>query len=508
MSTISKPITLVILDGWGYRETPAHNAIHAAIKPCWNKLWETRPHTLLSASGLDVGLPEGQMGNSEVGHLTIGAGRTIFQDLTRINEAVEDNTFQSNKVLLDSIAELKEKNKTLHILGLVSPGGVHSHENQIAALIDLAYKQGLKNICLHAFLDGRDTPPKSAHASLERFEKQFSEMGCGKVCSIIGRYFAMDRDKRWDRTQLAYDILTLGKAAYHAESSTEALEAAYQRNETDEFVAGTSLCTDGKIEDGDSIVFMNFRADRARQLTHAFVDTDFKDFARKKSPKLSKFITLTEYAKSLPVQIAFSPLVLNNTLGDLAAQHGLKQLRIAETEKYAHVTFFINGGREEKYENEDRILIPSPKVSTYDQQPEMSALEVTQKLVAAIESKQYDLIICNYANPDMLGHTGKFQETVNAIETIDSCIQQLVDASEKSGSELIITADHGNAEIMENEETGQAHTAHTNEPVPLIYIGRDVTVSKEMGTLADIAPTILTLMDLPVPDEMTGTSLF
>lgn len=507
-----KQLVLIILDGWGYSESPQHNAIYSANTPNWDNLWLQNTHTLIHGSGESVGLPDGQMGNSEVGHLNIGAGRVVYQDFTRIDKAIKDGDFFKNSVLLNAIQKAKNNNKAIHVMGLLSPGGVHSHEQQIMALLKLAAQQNVQDIYFHAFLDGRDTPPKSAEASLQLLQKKCDELNAGKIASIMGRYYAMDRDKRWDRIQTAYDLLTSGIANFHAESAEEALMQAYARGETDEFVKPTAIHAVNtkpiQIDDGDVIIFMNFRADRARQLTRVFTDPTFHEFNRKKCPAISEFVSLTQYAADIKTEIAFPPDNLTQVLGAYIAELGLKQLRIAETEKYAHVTFFFNGGIEKPFAGEERILVPSAKVATYDLQPQMSADELTDRLVAAIHSQQYSLIVCNFANPDMVGHTGDFSATVKAIEAIDQALGKINVALRAVGAEAIITADHGNAECMFDEKTQQPHTAHTISPIPCIYIGRPAKVVFEDGTLSDIAPTILYLMGLQQPKEMTGHRLF
>lgn len=506
MTKRPQPLALIILDGWGYREEREGNAIAQANTPYWNALWNHYPHTLISGCGRCVGLPDGQMGNSEVGHLNIGAGRIVHQDLTRIDLAIEDGSFLENPALIEGIDHAVKTNHAIHILGLLSSGGVHSHENHLLAMLAMATKRQATHVYLHAFLDGRDTPPCSAQSSIDLIDRQFD----GKIASIIGRYYAMDRDNRWERVQQAYDLLTLGKAPFSASSATAALRAAYERGETDEFVKPTTIHAPGKpavtIKDGDTVIFMNFRADRARELTRAFVDETFTGFQRNIKPNIS-FISLTEYDKTLKTSIVFPPEPLKNILGEHLSRLGLKQLRIAETEKYAHITFFFNGGIETPYPGEDRILIPSPKVATYDLKPEMSALEVTEQLVNAINNNNYDVIICNFANPDMVGHTGNLPATIQAIETMDHCLKRIIDALQAVGGEAIITADHGNAEMMFNHETNQPHTAHTHELVPMLYVGRDATISKKEGILSDIAPTMLYLLGLTQPKEMTGQSL-
>lgn len=508
MAHSPKPLVLIILDGWGFRETSEANAIAAAKKPHWEDFLKKYAHTLISGSGRCVGLPQGQMGNSEVGHLNMGAGRIVHQDFTRIDMEIENQHFFKNEVLLSAV----KKGKAVHILGLLSDGGVHSHEKHLHALLELAVSQQTQQVYFHVFLDGRDTPPQSATRTLQALQAHCERLNCGKIVSIIGRYYAMDRDKRWERTQKAYDLLTQGHADFHAEDAVQALRMAYARGETDEFVKATSIHKINQapitIQDGDSVIFMNFRADRARQLTHAFIDKDFQGFTRQIIPELANFVTLTEYDATFNVSVAFPPIPLTNILGDYLSQKGLRQLRIAETEKYAHVTFFFNGGVEKPYPGEERILIPSPKVATYDLQPEMSAPELTERLVAAIESQAFDVIICNFANPDMVGHTGNFKATVKAIEVIDECLGKIETALLKSGGEAIITSDHGNAEKMFDETTKQPHTAHTCELVPVIYIGRHAKVTKTNGILSDIAPTLLYLLGLSKPLEMTGQSLF
>lgn len=510
MSKRPRPVALIILDGWGYREDGEDNAIAKAHKPNWDTLWEQGTHTLISGSGRCVGLPDGQMGNSEVGHLNMGAGRIVSQDLTRIDEAITQGDFFKNPVLTQAIDQAIHANKALHILGLLSPGGVHSHEKHIQALLKLAAERGATQVYIHAFLDGRDTPPRSAEASLQTLIRYCHDIHCGSIVSLIGRYYAMDRDHRWDRIQKAYDLLSEGKANYHANDAIQGLQLAYARGETDEFVQPTAIhAADAApitIQENDTVIFMNFRADRAREITHALIDKTFTGFEREVWHKIH-FVSLTEYDKQFNCPIAFPPESLNNILAEYISQLGLKQLRIAETEKYAHVTFFFNGGVETPYPGEDRVLIPSPKVSTYDLQPEMSAYAVTERLIDEIKREQYDVIICNFANPDMVGHTGNLAATIKAIETIDDCLGKIVSAIKQVGGEAIITADHGNAEMMYNPVTGQPHTAHTNELVPFLYVGRPVMLANAPGKLSDIAPTMLYLMGLPIPKEMTGQPL-
>lgn len=507
----SKPMVLIILDGFGESEEALHNAIKLADTPMWDDLVSHYPHISLGASGEVVGLPDGQMGNSEVGHLHIGSGRKVPQDLTRIDMAIANGDFYKNPVLINAIKKARENNKTVHIIGLLSPGGVHSHDNQIAAIIELVYRQGIKKNYLHAILDGRDTPPKSALESIKKIQHQYTKYGHGKIASLIGRYYAMDRDRRWDRTEKAYNLLTQGTAKHHAATAKEALALAYKHDETDEFIEPTSIHYESeistKIQDGDAVIFMNFRADRARQLTHALTDKDFIAFNRNILPDLACLVTLTAYSKSIDTAVAFPPLNLNNTLGEYLSTLGYRQLRIAETEKYAHVTYFFNGGKEEPFPGEDRLLIPSPKVTTYDLKPEMSAVELTDKLVEIIKGKNYDLIVCNFANPDMVGHTGNESAAKAAIQTIDHSLKRVITALQSVGGEVLITADHGNVEKMFDEKTNQPHTTHTNNPVPLIYVGRRAQFQKSTGSLDDVAPILLYLMGLEKPAEMTGRNL-
>jgi 2,3-bisphosphoglycerate-independent phosphoglycerate mutase len=512
MSVSKKPMVLVILDGYGYREDQQDNAIFNAKTPVMDALWAKRPHTLIDASGLEVGLPDRQMGNSEVGHVNLGAGRIVYQDLTRLDVEIKQGTFFSNPALTAAVDNATTSGKAVHIMGLLSAGGVHSHEDHILAMVELAAQRGAEKIYLHAFLDGRDTPPRSAESSLKRFEDKFAELGKGRVATIIGRYYAMDRDNRWDRVEQAYNLLTQAKGEFQADSAVAGLQAAYARDENDEFVKATVIRAEGQADsamvDGDALIFMNFRADRAREITRAFVNADFDGFARQKVVQLSDFVMLTEYAADIKTTVAYAPASLANTFGEWMAKHDKTQLRISETEKYAHVTFFFNGGVEESFAGEDRILINSPKVATYDLQPEMSSAELTEKLVAAINSGKYDAIICNYPNGDMVGHTGVFEAAVAAVETLDNCIAQVSEAVESVGGQLLITADHGNAEQMRDPATGQAHTAHTNLPVPLIYVGDKTVKAVDGGKLSDIAPTMLALMGMEIPQEMTGKPLF
>jgi len=505
-----KSTVLIILDGWGYREDPESNAIYHANTPVLDNLMANKPNMLIQTSGMAVGLPEGQMGNSEVGHVNLGAGRIVYQDFTRITKAIEDKEFQANPTLSNAVETAVENNKAIHVFGLLSPGGVHSHEEHIFAMLEMAASKGAKEVYLHAFLDGRDTPPRSAEASLLKAQEKFAELGCGQVASVIGRYYAMDRDQRWDRVELAYNLMVSGEAEYQYSSATDALNAAYERDENDEFVKASAI-TDSKgetitVNDGDAMIFMNFRADRARQFSRCFTQADFSGFVRKQQPKISSFVMLTEYAADINAPCAFPTVKLDNVLGEWLEKHNKTQLRISETEKYAHVTFFFSGGKEALFKGEERILIPSPQVATYDLQPEMNSTLLTDKLVAAIKSGEHDFIVCNYPNGDMVGHTGDFDAAVKACEAVDTSIARVLTALEETGSECLITADHGNAEQMLDNDSGQAHTAHTCEPVPLIYVGRNAQAA-ENGALSDLAPTILSLMELPQPQEMTGSNL-
>lgn len=508
MTTVApKPLVLMILDGFGYSESPESNAIMAATTPVWDRLWAEAPRTLVSGSGMDVGLPDGQMGNSEVGHMNLGAGRIVYQDFTRVTKAIADGDFFSNPQICAAVDQAVAAGKAVHVLGLLSPGGVHSHEQQLVAMVELAAQRGAEQIYVHAFLDGRDTPPKSAETSLRLLDNTYQRLGKGRTASLIGRYFAMDRDNRWDRVEAAYNLIVDGKAEFTAANAVDGLMAAYERGESDEFVKATSIGEPVAVADGDAVVFMNFRADRARELTRAFVEPAFSGFERARVPQLSGFVMLTQYAADIPAPCAFPPASLNNVLGEYLAKQGKTQLRIAETEKYAHVTFFFSGGREEPFEGEERILIPSPQVATYDLQPQMSAPEVTDRIVEAIEQQRYDVIIVNYANGDMVGHTGVFEAAVAAVECLDSCIGRIAEALAKVGGEALITADHGNVEQMADHSTGQAHTAHTCEPVPFVYVGPRQVSLRDGGILSDVAPTVLTLLGLEQPPEMTGRSI-
>jgi 2,3-bisphosphoglycerate-independent phosphoglycerate mutase len=505
------PVILLILDGFGFREDTKDNAISLANTPNLDKLKQTYPNTLINASEHYVGLPDGQMGNSEVGHLNIGAGRVVFQDFERINNSIKTGAFFELPLLKDAIEHLKANDKALHIFGLLSDGGVHSHQEHIYAMIEMAAKQGLNKVYVHAFLDGRDTPPVSAAPFIKALEDKITALNVGKIASVCGRFYAMDRDKRWERIEPAFNMIVEGEAAYSATSASEALKNAYARDENDEFVKCTVIHqpeeSPVKLENGDSVIFMNFRGDRAREITDAILNSEFDGFDRKRVPQLSNFFTLTQHdqnqKKATPV---FAPFTLKNTFGEHLQNLGLTQLRIAETEKYPHVTFFFNGGDEDIFKGEDRILIPSPNVATYDLKPEMSAVEVTDNLVKAIGSKKYDAIICNFANCDMVGHTGHLDAAITAVETLDTCIGRVVEAMQAIGGEVIITADHGNAELMQDYQNNQPHTQHTTNLVPLIYIGRKASLSED-GALSDLAPTLLNMMGVDQPVEMTGKNL-
>ncbi len=500
-----KPVVLLILDGWGHREEVEDNALAQAYLPSWRHLLATRPHTLVHTEGRHVGLPDGQMGNSEVGHMNLGAGRIVYQDLTRVDAAIEDGSFFANHELRAACSAAKAANGTLHVIGLLSPGGVHSHELHIFAMLELAHREGVPRVAVHALLDGRDTPPRSAEASLLALEAHCARLGNARVASVGGRYYAMDRDQRWDRVQRGWEAIVEGRGE-HAPDAMTALDAAYARGENDEFVAPTVLAGAQPMRDGDAVVFMNFRADRARQLAAAFVDPAFAGFNTRR-PVLSRFVCLTEYDARLPARVAFAPDDLRHTFGETLADAGLTQLRIAETEKYAHVTFFFSGGREDAFAGESRILVPSPQVATYDLQPEMSLPELTAKLVDAIEQQRFDAIVCNIANPDMVGHSGILAAAILAAQAVDIAIGKVSEAVQRVGGALLITADHGNLEMMRDPATGQAHTAHTVGPVPLLYVGERAAALRAGGALRDIAPTLLDLLGLAQPEAMSGRSL-
>jgi 2,3-bisphosphoglycerate-independent phosphoglycerate mutase len=509
-----KPLLLVVLDGWGIRAEREANAIAIAGTPNMDALMREFPHTALKTSGLSVGLPEGQMGNSEVGHTNLGAGRIVYQDLVRINRAVEDGSFFQNPALLEAARKARASGGALHLLGLVSDGGVHSHEEHLHACLELARREGVTRTYVHAFLDGRDTPPKSGLGYVQSLEKRMRDKGYGQVATVTGRYYAMDRDKRWDRVALAYAALTRG-IGFKAPNGVAAVELAYGRSETDEFVKPTVIVNGtgepvGRIKDGDAVLFFNFRADRAREITRAFTQEGFKDFDASPRPRLSAYVCMTQYDETFTLPVAFGPDQPTEIFPEIVARAGLKQLRCAETEKYAHVTFFFNGGRETVFQNEDRVLVPSPReVKTYDEKPEMSAREVTDKVVKAVESRQYGFILVNFANPDMVGHTGILEAAVKAVKVVDECIGRLWAAARKAGMAMMVTADHGNCEMMVDPQTGEPHTAHTLGPVPFILADPDLRGAKlrQEGVLADVAPTALQVMGLPKPKEMKGLGL-
>ena len=504
-----KPVMLMILDGFGINENTDGNAVKLAKTPNIDKLMKKYPNTIMYTSGLQVGLPEGQMGNSEVGHTNIGAGRIVYQELTKITKSIEDGDFFAIPEFIEAIENCKKHNSKLHILGLLSDGGVHSHIRHLYGLLEMAKRRDFENVYVHCFLDGRDTPPASAEGYIAQLEDKMKEKNVGKIASISGRYYAMDRDKRWDRIKKCYDALVKGEGN-EVTSATIAIENSYQKEVFDEFVEPTVIVNNdtpiAKIEDNDSVIFFNFRPDRAREITRAIVDPNFSEFETEKIK--TYFVCFTSYDETMPnVQIAFKKEPLVNTFGEVISKHNLTQLRIAETEKYAHVTFFFNGGEEKQYPGEDRILVPSPKVATYDLQPEMSAYIVTEKVVEAINADKYDAIILNYANPDMVGHTGSLPAAIKAVETIDECVQKVVDAILEHDGTLIITADHGNCEQMIDYKTGEPHTAHTTNPVPLILVTKDESLKVKSGKLADLAPTMLEMLGIEKPKEMTGESI-
>ncbi|WP_409336953.1 2,3-bisphosphoglycerate-independent phosphoglycerate mutase [Eubacterium sp. F2] len=507
---MTKPNMILIMDGYGLNPRTLGNAIAQAYKPSLDRIMSVYPHTQLAASGEPVGLPDGQMGNSEVGHLNIGGGRIVYQDLSLITKAVKDGSFFKNPALLDAMEHVKKNNSTLHISGLLSDGGVHSHIDHLFALLDMAKKEGVQKIAVHCYLDGRDVPPRCALTYLKQLSDKLDDLKIGRIATISGRYYAMDRDTRWEREQLAYDAMTLGKGRT-ASSYEEAIQKAYDNEENDEFVVPTVIPdADGKtsvVSDGDSMIMYNFRPDRARQITRCFVDPDFDGFKREKTVSDLCYVCMTQYDASMPnVELAFPPEHYKNTLGEYISSLGLKQLRIAETEKYAHVTFFFNGGVEEPNQGEDRILIPSPKVATYDLQPEMSAPEITERVLREIDRDLYDVIILNFANADMVGHTGDMGAAVKAIETLDKCVPQIEKAVLAKDGQILLTADHGNADVMQ-DENGYTVTSHSLNPVPLVHIANHPKRLKDGGKLADIAPTLLKLMGLPIPEEMTGNVL-
>ncbi len=507
-----KPTVLMILDGYGLSDMAEGNAIKEAKTPVMDLLLERYPHAKGYASGLDVGLPKGQMGNSEVGHLNIGAGRIVYQELTRISKEIDDADFFKNPELVSAMEKCKKHGSALHIMGLLSDGGVHSHNTHLYALIKMAKENSLNKVYIHAFMDGRDTPPTSGKKYIELLEEEIRNIGVGKIATVSGRYYAMDRDKRWDRVEKAYDAIMEGKGN-KANSAEECMDNSYSAGVTDEFIIPTIIVDEnglptGKIEENDSIIFFNFRPDRARQITRSIVDEQFNGFVREKKLKSFFFVCFTRYDDTLPnVHIAFKPQRLDNTLGEYISSLGLKQLRVAETEKYAHVTFFFNGGVEDPNKGEDRILVPSPKVATYDLKPEMSAYEVSDVLVENILSKKYDLIIVNFANSDMVGHTGVMEAAIKAVEAVDECIGRAVDALLEAEGQMLICADHGNSDQMIDYETGEPMTAHTTNPVPLVLVNYADGIGIKDGKLCDLAPTLLAMMDLPKPNEMTGESL-
>lgn len=502
------PVAIIILDGLGWRNEVMGNAVAQANKPNFDHLLEKYPHSTLKASGLDVGLPEGQMGNSEVGHTNIGAGRVVYQSLTRIDKAIEEGEFQTNPVLSDAMERTIKYQSNLHLFGLLSDGGVHSHINHLISLIKTAKEKGVPNIYVHAFLDGRDVAPNSGIKYVEQLEQAIKEIGAGEIATISGRFYAMDRDKRWERVEKAYNAVAHGEGV-KASSALEAVQTSYDKEKFDEFVMPTVIEKDGKpvatLQDNDSIIFFNFRPDRAIQLSNAITDDEWAFFDRGQRAQNLKLVTMTMYNPSIKAEIAFPPIALKNVIGEVLSAHGLSQLRIAETEKYPHVTFFMNGGRNEEFPGENRILIPSPKVETYDLKPEMSAYEVTDALVADIEADKHDAIILNFANPDMVGHSGMLEPTIKAIEAVDENLGRVVDAITAKGGYAIIFADHGNADTMTTPE-GKPHTAHTTVPVPVIVTKEGATL-REGGRLADIAPTMLDLLNIEKPDDMTGESL-
>ena len=512
------PALLLILDGFGYREDADFNAVLAARKPNWDALWRDYPHTLINASEKFVGLPTGQMGNSEVGHLNIGAGRVVYQDLSRIDVAIEDGSFYTNTALNQAVSLAMQNGSTLHIMGLLSPGGVHSHENHIFAMLEMAARAGLKKIHLHAFLDGRDTPPKSAARSLQLLEEKCATLGAGQIASVTGRFYAMDRDNRWERVQPAYELLTQGRAEFTAANALSGLEQAYARGESDEFVKPTAIAPDNArytMQGGDVAIFMNFRADRAREITRALTDEAFDKFKRAYFPKLASFVSLSSYGEDFHLPCAYPPEAIHNGFGEYISNFGLKQLRIAETEKYAHVTYFFNGGNEEPFLKEDHIIIPSKDVSSFDKAPEMSASEITEKVLQNIERDKYDFILLNFANADIVGHTGNEKAAEKAVATIDKCLEKIIKAVISKGGQILITADHGNVEEMFDIHTGEKDTEHSANPVPLWYITPDnfrdapkeKVTSEISGILSDVAPTILDIMKIEKPSAMTGESL-
>jgi 2,3-bisphosphoglycerate-independent phosphoglycerate mutase len=504
MNKLKAPVALVIMDGWGVGDAKdKNNAIAVAKTPVIDALMAKYPNTTLKCSGEAVGLPDGQMGNSEVGHTNIGAGRIVYQELTRITKAIREGEFFKNPVFMEIVKNVKENNGALHLMGLVSDGGVHSHNTHLYALLELAKRENLDKVYVHAFLDGRDVPPSSAADYVAELEAKIKEIGAGKIATVSGRYYAMDRDKRWERVEKAYRALAFGDGV-KSDDAVGAIKASYEDGVTDEFVVPCVIGGYNGMNTGDGAIFFNFRPDRAREMTHALSDAVFDGFARK--DMAIKMATMTQYEEGLNVEVAYKPQQLNNTLGEVLEKEGMKQLRIAETEKYAHVTFFFNGGVEEPFKGEDRILVPSPKVATYDLKPEMSAIEVTDKVVEQIEAKNQDVIILNFANGDMVGHTGVLEAAIKAVETVDTCVGRMVDAIKKAGGTICITADHGNAEVMFDEKTGGPFTAHTTNVVPFIVVSDEIK-KVETGALCDIAPTLLKIAGIKIPAEMTGKPL-
>ncbi|MEM1080798.1 MAG: 2,3-bisphosphoglycerate-independent phosphoglycerate mutase [Pseudomonadota bacterium] len=500
----STPLLLLILDGWGLREAAPDNAISCASTPHWDRIWADCPHSLLTTSGLAVGLPEGQMGNSEVGHLNIGAGRIVYQELTRIGQSIAEGDFQRNAALCETIVSTAS-DRTVHLIGLVSDGGVHSHIDHLIEAIRLAARRHSGRVAVHALLDGRDTPPRSAEGYLQQLQQVVNELNTVQIASVGGRYFGMDRDQRWDRVQRAWAAIVEARAKFNAESAQHALALARQRDENDEFVQPTTINHGTPIKHGDSVLFINFRADRARQLSRALVEPGFNAFDVVQ-PQLAGFATMTHYLDGLSARVAYPPVVMQNVLGQVLADAGHRQLRIAETEKYAHVTYFFNGGVETVFPGEDRILIPSPAVATYDLQPTMSSVELTERLIQAIQSEDYAVIICNVANPDMVGHSGILSAAIEAVEAVDRLLGRVLETVERVGGACLVTADHGNVEQMQDPVTGQPHTAHTTFPVPMVFVGGTAEL-KANGSLRDLAPTMLNLLGMDIPDDMTGTPL-